>query len=199
MLPLYCELKTIQIRFIDSEKILQGGKTMRKSKVILALALSGIILATSMPTEISATSQKKSKKVEEGGYLYSNAWRSTDETKSGNTYQWDYQVSAEYTGSATVSEIRTTWHGSASLRSGAGMNIGISGTGVNASASSNWQTVTTVDKYWSNTNGAKNASWRSNMIVTPYKDYRANTISIINEAYLKVNGNKKPYTISAGA
>ena len=47
------------------------------------------------------------------GTLTSNAWRSTVASSPGNTYQWDYQVSAVYSGHYAVSSIRTTWKGSA--------------------------------------------------------------------------------------
>lgn len=131
------------------------------------------------------------------GTLISNAWRSTAATSAGNTYQWDYQVSAVYSGNYAVSSIRTTWRGSASLRNSASINLGISNSGVSAGGGSSWQNVNTVTKYWENTNGAKNASYRSNMIVTPKKDYRSGTISITNTARVKLSRDAKPYEISA--
>ena len=109
------------------------------------------------------------------GEITSNAWRSRNAETAGNTYQWDYQVSAVYSGKNAVSSIRTTWRGSASLRNSASISLGV----------------------WENTNGAKESSCRSNMVVTPRKDYRSGTVSIINTARVKLSKDAKPYEISA--
>ncbi len=130
------------------------------------------------------------------GTLTSNAWRS-GLTKSGNTYQGDYQVSAEYSGDYTVQSIRATWQGSASLRNEASISLGVSGDSVSAGVSSSWSTVKTVAKYWENNNGSKNSSYRSNMVISPSVDYRSNTVSIVNTARVKLKDDNKPYEISA--
>ncbi len=147
------------------------------------------------------SSQSKSYKIPgDKGTLTSNAWRTTGNgTESGNTLQWDYQVSAVYAGSKSVESIRTTWKGQASLRSSATFNLGVNQSGVVAGAGSSWQTVTTPEKYWENDNGSKESSVRSNMVISPKKDYRADTISIINTARVYLKGDAKPYTITAGA
>ncbi|KAA8815595.1 hypothetical protein EMB92_09270 [Bifidobacterium callitrichos] len=131
------------------------------------------------------------------GTLTSNAWRSSSYTVSGNTLKWDYQVSAVYSGNRKVSKIRTTWKGSASLRNSASINLGISSSGGSAGAGGGWQYVSTVAKYWENNNGAKEASYRSNMVVAPARDYRSDTISIVNTARVQLSGDKKSYEISA--
>lgn len=130
------------------------------------------------------------------GTLTSNAWRSTYYTISGNTYQWDYQVSAVYDGTYTVERIRTSWQGSASLRNSASISLGL-GDSVSASASSTWQYTTTVVKYWENSNGATMSWYSSNMYVTPSIDYRDSTISIANTALVKLQGDPMPYQITA--
>lgn len=145
---------------------------------------------------LTRASQGKSTPVP-GGTLISNAWRSSAPQKSGNTLQWDYQVSAVYNGSYAVETIRTTWRGSASLRNSGAISLGL-GDSCSASASSSWSSVKTVSKYWENNNGSKSASYRSNMIVTPSKDYRSNTISIINTAKVKLKKDARSYSISAG-
>ncbi|OSX55616.1 hypothetical protein B7H16_00375 [Anoxybacillus ayderensis] len=43
-----------------------------------------------------------------------------------------------------------------------------------------------------------NSSWRSNIIISPYKDYRSDTISTINTAYVKLKGDPRTFYISAG-
>ena len=131
------------------------------------------------------------------GTLTSNAWRSTVASSPGNTYQRDYQVSAVYSGNYAVSSIRTTWKGSASLRNSASIDLGISDSGASAGGGSSWQKVNTVTKYWENTNGAKESSYRSNMVVSPQKDYRSNTIAITNTARVKLSKDAKPYEITA--
>lgn len=131
------------------------------------------------------------------GTLTAKAWHSSPATKSGNTYQWDYQVSATYSGSYKVASIRTTWKGSASLRKSASINLGITDTDVSAGGSSSWQKITTVSKYWENTNGAKESSYRSNMVVAPCRDYRIGTIALVNTARVKLSKDAKPYEIKA--
>lgn len=134
------------------------------------------------------------------GKITSNAWRTTGNgDESGNARKWDYQVSAVYTGSKTIQRIRATWWGSASLRNGATFSLGISGSGVTVSAGSTWKTINTKKKYWENTNGAKSSSWRSNMVVNPGKDYRKDTITIRNDALVKVKTDTRTFQISAAA
>lgn len=95
------------------------------------------------------TAQEKPLPIPGGqGTLTSNAWRQTHESKSGNTLQWDYQVSASYSGNKTVESIRTSWYGGASLRNSASISLGISESGVTVCASSGWQFITTPVKYW---------------------------------------------------
>jgi hypothetical protein len=173
---------------------------MKKIKKIGVVLMALSIMTSCMTIDVYAANQSKPKNVQ-GGTLYSNVWRSNNPSKSGTTYQWDYQVSAKYVGNVKVQEIRTTWRVSASLRSGSSISMGLGGgatVSATAGTSSSWQTVSTASRYWSNTNGAKESSWRSNAIVAPRTDYRKNTFSVINEARVKLKGNKKPYTISAG-
>ncbi len=174
-------------------------KNSKLKKIILSGATAVILLvSTGLPA--SATSQSKDLTIPGNqGTLTSNAWRSTSYTVSGNTYQWDYQVSANYSGSKTVERIRTTWTANASLRNSASISVGISSSEVSVGASSSWSNATTKPKYWENSNGAKESSWRSNIIVTPSKDYRSDTISITNTALVKLKGDAKTYEISAGA
>ncbi|MDU7471390.1 MAG: hypothetical protein E7K67_01990 [Peptostreptococcaceae bacterium] len=131
------------------------------------------------------------------GTLTSNAWRSTTGTNSGNTIQWDYQVSAVYSGPKQVEKIRTTWQGQASLRNSASISLGIGDDSVSAGGGSSWQTTQTVSKFWENSNGATTSDYGSNMIVTPAIDYRTGTISITNTASVKLKGDPKTYSYSA--
>ncbi|MGG7621542.1 hypothetical protein [Bacillus coreaensis] len=150
--------------------------------------------------DVSAqTAQSKSYSIPGGkGTLTSDAWRSTYSTKSGNTLQWDYQVTAKYTGTWTVERIRTTWQGSANLRNSASISLGISNSSVSATSSTSWQNIKTVSKYWENTGGTKTSWYSSNMIVAPAADYQNYTIALINTATVKLKGDNMVYQISAG-
>lgn len=132
------------------------------------------------------------------GTLTSNAWRSTFSTSSGNTLQWDYVVSAVYTGNAAVERIRTAWYGSSSLRNGASINLGIDLSGASGGLGANWQHTQTPTKYWENKAGATSADYKSNLLVTPAIDYRSNTISIVNTATVVLKGDPKVYSITSG-
>lgn len=147
---------------------------------------------------VSRTAQDKPFTIPGGqGTLTSNVWRQTLETESGNTLQWDYQVSAVYSGSKTVESIRTSWYSGASLKNSASISLGVSGSGATAGAGSSWQYITTPVKYWENSNGAKSSDYRSNMTVSPKTDYRSMTISLTNTAKVKLAGDPKPYEITA--
>ena len=61
-----------------------------------------------MEAIVTRTSQSQDLNIN-GARLTSNTWRDTSAIKSGNTYQWKYQVSAKYNGGAAVERIRTTW------------------------------------------------------------------------------------------
>ncbi len=144
-----------------------------------------------------AICQAKKSKINKNETLTSNVWRSTFGTKSGNTIQWDYQVSAVYSGDRNVKKIRTTFKGSASLRSSASMNLGISASGASAGEGSSWQSVSTSEKYWENSNGAKSSSYRSNIVISPACDYRDGTISVTNTARVELNDGGV-YEITSG-
>lgn len=161
--------------------------------ILLTILLTALVApcTTKAATDTSSYSISGKK-----GKITSNAWRSNYPSSSGNTGKYSYQVSAVYSGSKKVTEIKTTFRTGASLRNSASLNIGTSSGGASAGASSSWQTVAKT-AYWSNTNGAKSSSWRSNATFAPYRDYRNNTIFIMNTARVKLSGDKKPYEITA--
>jgi len=168
-------------------------------KITASIAIVISFFYFSPNLKVFAISQSKDYLIPGGkGTLTSNVWRSTSATYSGNTIQWDWQVSAVYSGNEVVETIKTEWYSSASLRSSASITMGVSGDGASAGASSSWQTIQTKVKYWENSNGANNSSWRSNIIISPYKDYRSDTISTINTAYVKLKGDPRTFYISAG-
>lgn len=135
------------------------------------------------------------------GTLTANAWRTRgDGKKVGNTRQWDYQVSAVYSGYHQVEYIKTSWQAGASLSNSASLTIGLGmGETVSASSggSSSWQYVTPTAKYYMNTKGQREVSYRSNMYVAPEIDYRSGSISIVNTAIVKLAGDSTKYQITA--
>lgn len=178
--------------------MLKRKNTIKEKILMLILAITVILAA--MPNYVYASSDSKTVNCGSNGVygtLTSNVWRG-NKTKSGNTIQWDYQVSAVYKGNYTVKEIRTTWYSQASLKSSASISIGV-GDSVSASSSSSYQTVSTGKAYWSNTNGAKSASYRSNIAIGPKKYYKSNTICTFNTAKvtLKISSSNISYTYTS--
>ncbi len=132
------------------------------------------------------------------GTLTANAWRSSYPTTSGNTYQWDYEVSAVYSGDRRVESIRTSWQGGASLRNSASISLGLTNSGITAGSGSSWQYINTPVKYYENIGGYTVSDYRSNLVIRPSVDYRNNTISLINTAKVKLAKDNKTYEITAG-
>lgn len=169
---------------------------MRKSivKGISTLALSGLLVFPFVNTAEAASNYKPLTIPGGKGKITSNVWKS-GLTKSGNTYLFDYQVSAVYSGTYSVSEIRTTFTVGASLRNSATMNIGVESGGASAGSGSSWQNVSKT-AYWANTKGQKTSSWRSNASIAPHIDYRSGTYYVKNTARVKLTSDKKPYEIT---
>lgn len=132
------------------------------------------------------------------GVLTANVWRSTIGEKRGNTIQWDYQVSAVYSGHKRLKSIRTSWYASDTLRNSASMDLGFSNSGVTAGAGGSWTRVSTPVKYYENTRGQKIVDRGSNVVITPSKDYRSRTISVVNTAMVTLDGDAKSYDITSG-
>lgn len=169
--------------------------------ILLLVLMGGVGFANEdQPISIPESSNANELKIPGGkGKLTSNTWRSTSGKKQGNTIQWNYQVSAVYSGNRAVEYIKTSWKASASLRKSASINLGISGSGASAGTSQSWQYVSTPRKSWMNTKGQKISDYRSNVVISPHKDYRTNTISVTNTSTVKLKGDAKPYSISSGA
>lgn len=156
-------------------------------------------ITTIVSSDATRISQSRDLTLPDGrGTLTSNVWRNTFYSQSGNTLQWDYQVSAFYNGGFQVESIRTSWQGSASLRNSANISLGVSSGGIgSAGVGSSWQNVNTTTAFIENSQGQNNASHRSNMFVAPARDYRANTISLANTARVQLRGSAIPYSITA--
>ncbi len=166
-------------------------------KKILVLFFVFLTSFTLLGESVYATSDTSKLSVP-GGKLYAKVWRTTGDGKSsGNSKKWNYQVSSSYSGKKKVKFIRCTWRSSATLRCSASISIGISDSGGSASASSSWQTVKSKEKYWQNSNGSKESSWRSNITVGPKKYYDRNTIYSYSKGRVKIKGYPKYYEITA--
>lgn len=193
---------------------------MKKKLILLLMAMALIVLpiGSAMASSDEGTpadedqymgeylktpraSQAKSQKVGNYATITSNCWLGNKVT-SGNTLQWDYQVSAVYTKkdkdkAPDVNTIRTTWYGGATLRKSATVSLGITDSGASASISTTWQSVKTPSKYWENTKGQHSSSYRSSLLVAPRGDYSSG-IYITNTARVTVKGDNKPYEAVAG-
>ncbi|WP_088839328.1 hypothetical protein [Listeria sp. ILCC792] len=168
-----------------------------KNKITTMIFLTTLLIALIAPTTAKAATDATSYSIPgKKGKITSNVWRSNYPSTSGNTGKYSYQVSAVYSGSKKVTEIKTTFRTGASLRNSASLNIGTSSGGASAGASSSWQTVSKT-AYWINKNGSKTSSWRSNATFAPYRDYRKNTVFVMNTARVKLSGDQKPYEITA--
>jgi len=169
-------------------------------RIIAATALvcvMGIALAQSA----AATRDSRPLAIPGGqGTITSNTWRTTGNGSiTGNTRQWEYQVSAEYAGSKAVQRLRATWYSGASLKNSASMDVGIGASGITVGISNAWQNGRTHPKYWENTNGARNSSWRSNIVVAPQAFYLNDTIFIANTALVKLASDARTFQINASA
>jgi hypothetical protein len=167
-----------------------------KLKVMVAaipVAAAAAVVATAIPA--FATSDDGSASVPGGGTITSNIWRGST-SSSGNTYQWDYQVSAVYSGSQTVTSIRSTWTLGSCLKSSASFDIGVSAGGFSVGASSSWQ-CDSITAYWVNTNGSKSASWRSTAVAAPSKYYESGSIWGKTVARVYTTGYAQPKDATA--
>lgn len=131
------------------------------------------------------------------GTLTSDVWYDGG-TDSGGARKWNYQVTAKVSGTQSVAQIKATWTGGASMRNSASFSVTAGSGSVGVGGGSSWQYVSQT-KYWSNTNGARTASYRSNMIAMPRLDYRFGTVSLSNTAFVKFKGDARNWQITAAA
>lgn len=159
---------------------------------IVGFVTCGVLAGSALPA--LAASQAKTASTPYGT-LESDVYRS-GYTTSGNTLQWNYQVTGKVGGSQSVEQIKTTWTGGASLRNSASFSLAVGSSGVSVGGSSSWAYVSQT-KYWSNTNGARLATYNTNMVVAPKNDYRSDTISLQNTAFVKFRGDARNWQITA--
>lgn len=159
---------------------------------VLGLATSATLVGLAVPA--SANSQSKTLSTPYGT-LQSDVYRSGYET-SGNTLQWRYQVTGKVGGTQSVEQIKTIWTGGASLRNSASFSLAVGKDGVSVGGGSSWNTAEQT-KYWSNSNGARLATYKTNMVVAPKQDYRSNTIYLRNTAFVKFRGDARNWQIMA--
>jgi len=170
---------------------------MKKASLVILSVAAAVSMFSFAAATVNAESQEKTLTLPDSyGKLTSNAWRSSLSV-SGNTYQFDYMTSAVYDGTKSVEYIKTSWEVCSSLRNSASMSIGISADGVEAGSGSSWQNVC-QSAYWQNSNGATGAySNQRNAVIKPSADYRSGTVSIQNEAKLKIKGDARTWAYNA--
>ncbi len=167
-------------------------RSVLKKSVVALLSL--LLTVNTFTVNADATCQSKSIKCSSYGNLVVNVWRQTNPTTSGNTLQWDYQVSSQYKGKKKVKEIRTSWYCTADLRKSATLTLSVGRDSISASSSKSWQTKKTKTHYWSNTNGSKSSSYRSNVYVGPKKNYERDSICTYNTGYVRIKVSKYEYS-----
>jgi len=173
---------------------------IRSPKRILktASAVAALALASLVTTAGPASAWQDSESIKTPyGKLTSNVWYDGG-SNNGSARKWNYQVSATVGGTQAVAQIKTTWTGGASMRNSASFTLAAGKSGVSAGRSSSWQYVSQT-KYWSNTNGARNANYRTNMVAMPRKDYRSRTVGLKNVAIVKFKGDARNWQITAAA
>lgn len=168
----------------------------KKVRVLAATSIGAAALVAGTATSAMAWQNTKTISTPYGT-LESDVWYDGG-TTSGATRQWNYQVTAKVGGSQSVAQIKSTWTGGADMRNSGSFSVTAGTSGVGVSSSSSWQYVKQT-KYWSNTNGSRLATYSSNMVVAPVQDYEFGTISLINTAFVKFNGDARNWQISASA
>jgi hypothetical protein len=163
---------------------------------VIVLALCASLFT---PTSAHAISQEKALILPaDKGRLEARVWRqSGNGTISGNTLQWDYKVTAYYSGPKSVDWIQVNWYGGASLRNGASVSIGVGRDGASVGASSSWQQGRTETLHWTNTQGQTISDYSQTMVVAPRQDYQTDSIYTVSIAKLKLIGDAKVYATSA--
>jgi len=147
-----------------------------------------------------------------GGSLKAYLERQREGSLSGDALTTRYYLRNEYTGSATVREIRATWTVRAEFRRLAQESVegGVATeanysfydgkqtfkTTVSIAPTSKYEYSTIEDShYWSNTNGAKDVYHGPNTYqLSPYKQLNAH--SLTNTAELKISGHSTPLVVS---
>jgi hypothetical protein len=170
---------------------------------MLRRLITGIVLALCAslftPATAHAISQEKALILPgDKGRLEARVWRQTGNgTVSGNTLQWDYKVTAYYSGTKAVDWIQVNWYGGASLRNSASVSIGIGRDGASVGASSSWQQGRTETLHWTNSRGQHISDYSQTMVVAPRQDYQSDSIYTVSVAKVKLIGDAKVYATTA--
>jgi hypothetical protein len=166
--------------------------TRGKSAAVGAVAF-GLLIGLAGPSH--AINDSESGSVPGGGTLTSNAWRGSQQT-SGDTYKWDYQVSAVYNGKQKVTKVQTIWTVGACMSNSSSFTIGVQADGFTVGSGSSW-TCGSVTAHWTNTNGATTSSWRSTAVAAPAKYYKSGSIWEKNVARVWTLHYKQPKEVVA--
>ena len=175
---------------------LGGIEMLRRLITVILLALCANLLA---PVTAHAISQERALLLPNSkGRLEARVWRQTGNgTVSGNTLQWDYKVTAYYSGTKTVDWIQVNWYGGASFRNSASISIGIGRDSASVGSSSSWQQGRTETLHWTNTQGQHISDYSQTMVVAPRQDYQSDSIYTVVVAKVKLIGDAKVYATSA--
>jgi hypothetical protein len=177
--------------------VTRGEESYRARKFSTFIGAAVAVAAVTVPATAAYADKNSRNMPTPYGTLTSNAWHECcGGTPSGNTIQWDYQVSATIGGSQSVRFIKTEWTGGASLRNGANWSVSAGNSGISVGYGSTWQYVSQT-KHWTNDNGTRSSSYRTNMVASPKRDYRENSVTLVNTASVQLKGDAKVYMITA--
>jgi len=173
--------------------------------VIAGLIASQVALAAPAVASDRAYTGRASTPIYGGAYLQATAAQQAA-WLSGSTWVWSgVQATAEWTGSTfllkTGQSFTTTvqYWTQATLKYGASLSGGFgSGMSASAGASSNWQLVKEPPRSLTKTNERKVQTPSSNAVVSPARDYRADTFSVQAVAKVKLSWDPWTYTTSIG-
>ena len=186
------------------------GNMIRAQALGLSLATLGVLAVASFslagqPTIEGVPTPRESDEAvhyfPEGG-IWCNVWRENNGHVSGNSIQWEYQVAAKYEespthyppGTSKVLSIKTEWWGAAALRMSASISIGVGAGEFSAGLGESWDAVETTKRYWENTLGQTDASYRDTVVVGPREFYMPDSLFLANRATVKVSLNPSyPY------
>ena len=185
-------------------------KTLKK--VIASTLIAGSLVLCAQPmTSVSAdtwnyyqSNNSTPCSKASGGKLISYVERHKKGNTSGNVKTYPYYLYSKYDGNSAVKKIMATWSVGCNLQNSASLslsaNVGTGTTtsvGVSASESSSWQWKE-ASKYYYSTNGSKVVYSKSNFTIAPYKYSKADSIYMLNTAYLELKNDNSPYSINSG-
>jgi hypothetical protein len=162
-----------------------------KKKIICMLSIT-VMLVALMSSPVYAWSQTKKITVPGKGTLESYTGRSIWATSSGNTYQWNYEVRANFYYSSDYTRrmlngdpnaqlfrhVEAKFTGQASMKNSGSVNLGVGKGNVSAGSSTAWQVVSQSHSI----QNQYHVHYKSNFVIAPKNEFKTNSNAITNTA-----------------